>query len=830
MMMSMAEPRGLTSDEARRRLAENGPNIAMPRRARSRAWQWGTRALSDPMTLLLLIAAPTYLALGDTVSAAVAFAAILPLAGAGFVLETRAERALAELSRSAAAIARVERDGNVIKIPAEDVVLGDLLELREGDVVAADARVVAVAQLAVDEGPLTGESVAIDKISGGADAVSRVFMGTTVLSGRALARVEATGPATEWGRVGALVAAAQPPQTPLQRVVRRLVLRLGAVAGGFCLAVAGVELLRGSGWGAAVLAGVSLAIAAMPEEFPLVYTLYLALGARRLSREHALVRQLVAVETLGGTTVICTDKTGTLTLGQVAVGALVTADGRRRDNADDDVRVLLRAAVLASEPEPFDPLDRAIVAAARENGIDVDALHAGTLLHDYAFDPSRQDLTHIWKDDRARFYVASKGAAEGMLERADVEPSMQSAIGRAAVELADEGMRVLAIAGGELRATSNRDQDERALRILGLIGFTDPLRPGVADAVSACVTAGVRVVMVTGDHPATAHAVAEGIGLPHDNDNIATGVDVDAADDATLAALVQQVAIFARIRPEQKHRLVEALQTSGEIVAMTGDGINDAPALRQADIGLAMGLRGTEVARGAATMVLLDDNFATIVVAIREGRRIFDNLRTAFAYLVAYHVPLLSAALVIPILGQPLLLLPVHLILLQIIGHPTAALAFEGDQPAPDAMRRPPRSSRTSLLEHSTLRRALTLGASLAVAVLGAYMLRRADGASAADARALAFAVLLIGEVLLVFVIRAGDEPFWRVGTRGNRSLIGVAATSVAMVGSVFLVPPLRDLLRLRALTPSSAGIAILAAGFAVVLPAIMWRSRSQVV
>jgi len=826
--MTTIQPRGLTSDEARALLVEHGSNVPVRSRGRRRGWDWLRRALADPMTLLLLVAAPTYAALGDTVSAVVAFCAIIPLAGAGFVLETRAERALDELATLTAPTARVERDGRLVEIPAADVVPGDLMELREGDIVAADGHIVEVAQLAVDESSLTGESHPVEKAAAGSQLVTQVFMGTTVLSGRALSRVSTTGAATEYGRVGALVAASRPPATPLQRIVRRLVVRLGAIAVGFCIAVAGVELLRGSGWGAALLAGVSLAIATVPEEFPIVYTLYLALGARRLARERALVRRLAAVETLGATTVICTDKTGTLTLGRVGVEALVTADAGLlpADSTSDEAHALLEAAVLASEPEPFDPLDQAIVAFAGTHGIDVDALHARSLVRDFAFDADRKYLTHVWRDERGQLVVVAKGALEGLLDRVDVAPSVRREFEEATTKLADAAMRVIAVAAGVLDATNDRLEDERALRLLGLIGFSDPLRPGVADAVRDCIGAGVRVVMVTGDHPVTAHAVAEAIDLPHDNDRITIGTDVQSADGPTLRSVVRGTAIFARTRPEQKHRLVEALRADGEVVAMTGDGINDAPALRQADIGIAMGRRGTEVARQAATMVLLDDNFSTIVVAIREGRRIFDNLRNAFAYLVAYHVPLVAAALLIPLTGEPLLLLPVHLILLQIVGHPTAALAFEGDQPAVDVMRRPPRSARSSLLSRSTLLRSLAVGSVLAVAVLALYLLRLDAGASASSARASAFAALLVGEVLLVIVVRAAGEPFWRVGARGNRSLVGVLGVSVALAVAVFVVEPLRELLRLGPLTPGDAAIAAGIAAVAVALPTVARGAR----
>ncbi len=816
---------GLTSDAARALLVEHGPNVPVSARARPRAWEWLLRALADPMTLLLLVAGFTYLALGDTTSALVAFGAIVPLAATGFVLETRAEHALEELARLTAPTARVHRDGAWVAIPAENVVPGDLLLVQEGDIVAADGHLVADAQLTVDEAALTGESQPVDKAMG---EDPRVFAGTTVLSGRARVRVDNTGAATQYGGVGTLVARAQPSRTPLERAVRKLVIRLAAVAVGFVLAVTGVELLHGSGWGAALLAGVSLAIALAPEELPIVYTLYLALGARRLAREHALVRRLAGVETLGSTTVICTDKTGTLTLGRIALGALVAADGRRRNVGDPLDRAaceLLDAAVLASEPTPFDPLDQAIAASARDHGVDVDALHAPTMVRDYAFDPSGKYMSHVWAEG-AGLRIAAKGSVEGILEHSAVDDETRTRAEAANLRLADEGMRVIGVASGSLDASTTRADDERALRFVGLIGFEDPLRPGVAEAVRECGEAGIRIVMITGDHPVTAHAVAEGLGLPHEDERIAVGSDLDAADAAEVSRLAGDRAIFARIRPDQKHRLVEALRTAGEVVAMTGDGINDAPALREADIGVAMGQRGSQVARESATMVLLDDNFATIVTAIREGRRIFDNLRVAFEYLVAFHVPLVAAALLVPLTGQPLLLLPIHLILLQIVVHPTAALAFEGDPPAPDVMRRPPRPPGTSLGDRRLLVRALLVGATLAVAVLAVYFLAIDAGQSAREARTWAFAALLFGDVVLVLVVRCGDQPFWRVPTRSNRVIVPVLGATIAMVGAVLLVPALRDLLGLAPPRLGPLLIAALAAVLATTWPSLLAEVR----
>jgi Ca2+-transporting ATPase len=547
-----------------------------------------------------------------------------------------------------------------------------------------------------------------------------------------------------------------------------------------------------------VIAGVSLGIATVPEEVPIVYTLYLALGARRLAREHALVRRLPAVETLGSTTVICADKTGTLTLGRVEVADVVaTGNGA----APTDARQLLVAAVLASEPEPFDPLDQAIVRYADAHGISARKLHAGDLVRDYAFDNEDRYLTHVWRQD-GKLRAYAKGAVEGMLERSAASADARARAMAANRALAAAGMRVIAVAAGPLPALGkDRAADEQHLRFLGVVGFRDPPRPGVAAALRECAAAGIRVVMITGDHPVTAHAIAEGLDLPHRDEDLVTGEDVDAVDDAGLARLVGTCNIFARMRPEQKHRLVEALRAQGAVVAMTGDGINDAPALRDADIGVALGGRGTDVAREAATLVLADDNFSTIVTAVREGRRIRENLRRAFSYLVSFHIPLVLAALVVPLTGEALLLLPVHLILLQLVVHPTASLVFEADPAPDDVMRRPPAPRDQGLLPGALLARPVALGLVLTVAVLGLYFGKIAAGAPVAEARGTALVALLVGQTLLVVVERSPSMPVWRSRVRANPTLLAVLASMTLLVATMYSVPTLRELFRIGGLS-----------------------------
>jgi Ca2+-transporting ATPase len=612
--------RGLTEAEASERLRRDGPNVVVPDRHDAR-WRRWLKPLSDPMLVLLLVAAPTYLAIGDELDAIITFAAVVPIALVGLLLEGRAERTLDQLRRMTAPTAVVVRDGVERSVPTQEIVVGDQVMVREGDVVPADARVLDAPQLLVDESSLTGESLPVSKATSGSEEETAVWAGTTVLSGRGAVEVVATGARTRYAAIGALVAGITEPSTPLQRSVRRLVLSFAVVAAVFVVAVGTVELVRGHGWARAVIAGVSLAIAALPEEFPMVYTLYLGLGAWRLAREKALVRRLPGVETLGATTVICTDKTGTLTEGRLAVGDQATVDGT-------DVAALLEAAVLASEPDPFDPLDLAIVAHAAAVGIDVAHLHRATLVADHPFDPVDKYLTHVWRMDDGMLSVASKGSLEGVLAHATATPEQRAEAMAAHERFAVDGMRVIAIARGVTTAAAgSRAEHEAGLSLAGLVAFTDPVREGVAEALADCRTAGIRVVMITGDHPSTAHAVAEALDLPHTDaagdDRIATGDDIDRADEAQLDEMVRTTNAFARTRPEHKHRLVASLRRQGEVVAMTGDGINDAPALREADIGVAMGERGTEVARAAATIVLLDDKQAKLAKYFGKAKNLY---------------------------------------------------------------------------------------------------------------------------------------------------------------------------------------------------------------
>ncbi len=789
---------GLTSAQAAALLAEHGPNLLVPAAQRHGTFALLLGSLRDPMVLLLVVAAVVYLATGDPTDAAVTAVALIPIAAVGLVLERRSQSALDRLRALTAPTAQVRRDGEIKIIPALEIVPGDVIVVKEGEVIPADARFVEGANLVTDESSLTGESMPVDKAPGGDTSL---LAGTTVVAGRGAALVVSTAGKTEYGRVGRLVADVKQSPTPLERLVRRFTSRFLVGALAFCLLVALVELVRGRGLAAALIAGVSLAIAAVPEEFPMVYTLYLALGAWRLARSNALVRRLSGVEGLGAASVICSDKTGTLTLGRPVVTLLRPVP---EDHSSGAERNLLEAALLASEQNPFDPLDIAIVKAAQAAGIE---LGSRSIARDYGFDPKGRYMSHVWHAGPG-FDVAAKGALEGILVRSRASPAIRAAAESANADLATKGMRVLAVARGRFSQLGHeRHDDEQHLRFAGLVAFTDPLRPGVREAIRECRTAGIRVVMITGDHPATARALAEALEISNDH-RVATGDDVEAGGER-LAKAVANVNVFARVRPEQKYTLVREFKRQGSIVAMTGDGINDAPALREADIGVAMGKRGTEVAREAATLVLLDDNFATIVLAIREGRRIFNNLRKAFGYLIAFHLPLLLTAFIVPVFGAPLLLLPVHLVLLELFLHPVVSLVFE-DAPAPPGMMlEKPRPPKQFLLARNDLIIAVVQGTVLSGGVIGLYLWRLSLGEPVPEARATAFIAMLLGQIALLVIERTRPDFIWRGLQSFGRVSIIVLVIALAGVVLALYVPPLAAILKLVPLSSTEWVLAV---------------------
>ncbi|HJV59538.1 MAG TPA: HAD-IC family P-type ATPase, partial [Albitalea sp.] len=694
-MSSTPSPAGLSSAEARERLQRHGPN-AIADRERHGFWRSVGSVFAEPMFLLLAVAAGIYLVLGDLGEGLLlAFFALMTI-GLVVLQERRSEHALDALRALAVPQVRVLRDGAVRRIPASELVPGDWFMLAEGERIAADALVREAGSLVVDESLLTGESVPVSKrIAGaegepapddaipGGDGQPFVYAGTLVVGGHALAEVTSTGGHTRVGRIGASLAAIDTAPTPLERQLRKLVRTFALVALGLCtMLVLWYGLQRGQ-WLQGVLSGIALGMGMLPEEFPMALTVFLALGAWRLARIKVLARRPAVIEALGAATVLCVDKTGTLTENRMAVRRLVCGDvDIEVDGAGalpEIAHELLEYAVLASRRGSSDPIDRAVLAHGDATLADTAHLHPDWQLErEYPLTPQLLAVSHAWTTAGGERDVAAKGAPEAVADLCHLDAAALDALRRKVHALAENGLRVIAVARGRSpRAEAPEHQHGFDFELLGLIAFEDPLRASVPGAVAEARRAGIAVVMITGDHATTALEIARQAGIDTQAGAL-TGAQLQQLDDAALAEAVRRVRVFARVMPEQKLRLVLAFQAHGETVAMTGDGVNDAPALKAAHIGIAMGVRGTDVAREAAGIVLLDEDFGRIVGGVRMGRRIFDNLRKVMTYITAIHVPIAGLALLPVLVGLPPLMWPVHVVLTEMVIDPVCSLAFEG--------------------------------------------------------------------------------------------------------------------------------------------------------
>ena len=821
-------PRGLSAEEARERLRRHGPNDIQA--SERRGW-WGTLrgVASEPMFVLLVGAAAVYLVIGDLGEGLLLAAFALVTVGLVILQERRSEHALDALRDLAAPQVRVIRDGRVERIAARELVPGDLFMVGEGERVAADAVLRQGTQVAADESLLTGESEPVRKVPdgqaqlaaqptpGGQDAPF-LYAATLTVSGHGIAEVLSTGHATRAGGIGLSLASIVAAPTPLQAHLRWLVARLGVGAIALALVlVLGYGLVRGD-WLEAVLAGIATAMSMLPEEFPMALSVFLALGAWRLARVKVLARQPAVIEALGGASMLCVDKTGTLTENRMRLRRLITAEGDVDLSGPATLREaaaqLLRHGALASRRASVDPMDGAVVAQA-------DALlpsrPAGELLREYPLQPGLLAMAHAWRREDGGTLVAAKGAPEAIVSLCRLDAQAADAVMARVGELAAQGLRLLAVA----RAMPDDGQAPEALPDgrfvwLGLLAFEDPLRETVPDAVAQARAAGISVAMITGDHAATALAIARQAGLDTAAGAL-TGEQIAQLDDAALREALRRVRVFARVQPEQKLRLVQALQANGEVVAMTGDGVNDAPALKAAHIGIAMGVRGTDVAREAAGLVLLDEDFSRIVAGVRLGRRIYDNLRRVMTYIAAIHVPIAGLALLPVLFGLPPLMLPAHVVLTEMIIDPVCSLAFEGAPERPGLMQRPPRRGDESLLGWPMFRRALVQGLLLLAACLVVYA-HALPGSGTESARGQALVALTVGNLGLVW-LNASQGAGWRaVFQSGYTAFWVIAALAAAALTAMFTVPAVSALLRVAAPTAAQLGGAIGLAAAAVLL------------
>ncbi|HJV73296.1 MAG TPA: cation-translocating P-type ATPase [Noviherbaspirillum sp.] len=781
---------GLSVQEATRRLAQDGHN-ELPSEPRRTVGHIAFEVAREPMFMLLLAAGMIYLLLGSASDAALLLAFVLLAMSITIYQERKTERVLEALRDLSSPRALVVRDGEYVRIPGRDVVVGDLLVLEEGDRVPADGILLECHDLLIDESLLTGESVAIMKNTTN-EEMRRVFSGSMVVQGGGLARVMLTGAATEIGKIGKSLQELETEKSPLQREIGILIRRFSLIGAAISLLVVILYGLSRGDWINGLLAGISLAMSVLPEEFTLILAIFMALGAWRISRSQVLTRRTPVIETLGSATVLCVDKTGTLTQNRMSVKAVVTDDGvpyifdERKHVLPEAVGKLLQYAVLASEISPFDPMDKAFHRSLSETADQALRPFQGwSLVHEYPLTEDMLAMTHAWRSpDGTRHTVATKGAPESIARLCRLDERRTAEMLQRVQELAAQGMRVLAVAHAEHDGGEWPDGPEAfCFTWLGLVGLADPIRPAVPQAVRECREAGVAVIMITGDYPATAQAIAHEAGLRADK--VMSGTELDSLSDAELRTAVRELRVFARIRPEQKLRLVQALKANGEIVAMTGDGVNDAPALKAAHIGISMGERGTDVAREASSLVLLNDDFSSIVHAIRLGRRIYDNLRKALTYVVAVHLPIAGMTILPLLFGTPLAFAPVHIVFLEMIINPACSIVFEMEHAEDDVMRRPPRAVEEKLFGAGNVTIAVLQGLGLLAAVAAVFFLGLRSGLSEAEARAGAFACVVIGNLALIVSNRSNRHAIVRLLFVPNRAqwwVLAGAAVALTLV------------------------------------------------
>lgn len=798
---------GLTGAEAAARLARDGFN-ELPRPESRNILRIIAEVMREPMLALLLLGGVIYLLLGD-----IQEALILLVFGSLSVIitvvqESRTERVLEALRDLTSPRALVIRNGERIRIAGREVVRGDLIVLSEGDRIPADAVLLESSELQADESLLTGESAPVRKTAiesrsavpharPGGDDLPYVFSGALTVRGSGIAEVTATGVNSEIGKIGLSLSTLSTEPPRLQSETRRIV-RLFAVFGGaVCVLVVVLFGIFRGGWLAALLAGIAVSMSLLPEEFPVVLTVFMAMGAWRISRARVLTRRAAAIETLGAATILCTDKTGTLTINRMSVAELRLYDGAALAMGQRDESALpaafsqlIRHAILASAQNPFDPMEKAFnELAARQEGIGLTPPRDWALIRVYGLHPDLLAVTQVWRRDKEReLVVATKGAPEAIARLCKFSAAQLSALKGQTDEMARNGLRVLGIASAQFPDHALPDNPEAfPFRFLGLAGLADPLREAVPAAVRECRSAGIRVMMITGDYPATASAIGRAAGL--DTGEVITGEDLAHMPNSALAERVRTATVFARILPEQKLRIVNALKANGEIVAMTGDGVNDAPSLKSAHIGIAMGGRGTDVAREAASIVLLDDDFGSIVKAISLGRRIYDNLRKAMAFILAVHVPIAGLALVPLISGLPIIFGPIHIAFLEMIIDPVCSLVFEAETAEPDIMARPPRSPSQPLFSARFAAWSAVQGMAALALPLGVYLLAVRNGMPENEVRAITFFAVVTAIVGLIFINRSFSASLIAAFRPSNPAL-GVVLFFVAGILALSLTWP----------------------------------------
>jgi Ca2+-transporting ATPase len=806
--LEQAMLQGLTEEEARERLAVDGYN-ELPSTKKRTFFHILLEVLREPMFLMLIACGLLYLFLGDQEEALMLMGFVVVIIGITFYQEQKTERALEALRDLSSPRALVIRDGRQQRIAGREVVRDDVVLISEGDRVPADTVLLTGSNVSVDESLLTGESVPVRKKvwdgrlemgRPGGDDQPFVYSGTLIVKGQGVTQVRGTGIRTEIGKIGKALQILQPEDTNLQQQTGKIVRNFAMIGLAMCALVVVVFGLTRGDWLHGFLAGITLAMATLPEEFPVVLTIFLALGAWRISQRHVLTRRVPAVEMLGAATVLCTDKTGTLTQNRMTIthlmmdNELMAIDAQQR-SLPESFHELVEFGLLATPVDPFDPMEKAIKEAAGRTLINTEHLHADwNLMREYPLSEKLLAMSHVWRStSRHAFVISAKGAPEAIADLCHFDATQMDTLRGQINRMADQGLRVLGVAKTEFTPVDlPAEQHDFEFKFVGLLGLADPIRPEVPGAVKECYDAGIRIIMITGDYPGTARNIARQIGLKP-LDDIITGAELDAMSDDELRERIKTTCIFARAVPEQKLRIVGALKDNGEVVAMTGDGVNDAPALKAAHIGIAMGGRGTDVARESAALVLVDDNFASIVAAVRMGRRIFDNLKKAMAFIFSVHIPIAGMSLIPVLLKWPLALLPVHVLFLELIIDPACTVVFEMEDDEPDIMQRPPRKLDAPLFGRSMVISGLIQGLGILAVVAGVYAFGLMRGLGEGEARMFAFVSLVIGNLGLIFANRSRTLSIFQSLRIPNKALWWITGGALLFLVLVLTVPALRD-------------------------------------
>ncbi len=825
---------GLTSIEAKQLQQKYGKNELMQQDKRS-FFRKVLHIIGEPMFLLLIVAAIIYFILGEPRDGAIMLIFVIGIIGIDVSQQWKTDKTLNALKDLSAPHVTAIRDGRETLIASAELVPGDLMMIYEGVKIPADGFVIKSNDLCVDESSLTGEAEGVWKVAGEYAAPCEdywrkdyCYAGTLVTQGAGTVLVDKIGAETEYGKIGMNVATAPDEPTPLQKQTGKLVKTSAGIAGVLFALVGVVTFINipnhaiGDRLIESVLSGITLAMAMIPEEFPVILTVFLSMGAWRLAKKKSLVRKLPSVETLGSISVLCVDKTGTITMNQMNVQETWTLNG--------DEQALIETMGLGCETDTYDPMEKAMLAYCDSRGISQEHLFSGELISEYSFTNELKMMGHVWRRN-GTIVTAAKGSPERILTICNLSENDRDVVEHKIIAMAKEGLRVIAVATVELVSEESIPSNitECSLTFCGLIGLADPPRESVKSDIAVCNKAGIRVVMITGDNGVTASSIAKKINM-HNSENVITGDILNEMSDDELREAVKTVSIFSRVIPEHKMRIVKAFKENGAIVAMTGDGVNDAPALKYADIGIAMGKRGSEVSREAADIILMDDNFTTIVETVKDGRRIYDNIRKAVGYVFTIHIPIAFTSLLAPILGvapAALMLLPLHVVLLELLIDPTCSIVLERQPAETDIMARKPRDSKAKLLDSKTLLKSVTQGLVIFTASFGTYFtVLASDPANAPVARSMGLAIIMLANLFLVQVNSSDRDFAVQSFMRLSKDVVMWAVNfGTLLMLAIILYTPLSGFLKLA---PLSAGQNLITLGIAAV--AVLWYEMIKLI